>query len=98
MRESLCAAPVINLCTMAASPKTKVVFVKTLWAVTEVLGNTPADGGYARLFRRIKADGFSAVETPVWMIADKAAFCAALKETGLDYVAMVNTCHRPTEE
>ena len=77
---------------MAASPKTKVVFVKTLWAVTEVLGNTPADGGYARLFRRIKADGFSAVETPVWMIADKAAFCAALKETGLDYVAMVNTC------
>jgi len=60
--------------------------------VTELQGNTPADGGYARLFRRIKAEGFSAVETPVWMIADKASFCAALKEVGLDYVAMVNTC------
>ena len=72
--------------------QTKIVFCKTLWGVNEHLGNSPADGGYLRLFKRIKADGFSAVETPVWKIADKAAFAAALKEAGLDYVAMVNTC------
>jgi hypothetical protein len=76
----------------APPPTTKVVFCKTLWAVTELMGNTPADGGYARLFRRIAADGFSAVETPIWQVKDKAAFCAALKEAGLGYVAMVNTC------
>ena len=63
---------------------------KTLWGVTEEMGNCPS--GYAKLFARIAADGFNAVETPVWMIADKAAFTAALASAGLGYVAMVNTC------
>lgn len=74
--------------------KTKVQWVKTLWGVNEVAGNTPKDGGYLRLFKRIAADGFAAVETPVWMIEDKAAFAAALAESGLGYVAMINTCTR----
>jgi hypothetical protein len=70
----------------------QVTFVKTLWAVTDLMGNTPEDKGYSRLFRRIAAEGFSAVETPIWLIVDKNAFCAALEEHGLAYVAMINTC------
>jgi hypothetical protein len=73
-------------------PTTKITYVKTLWAVTPLMGNTPDDNGYSRLFRRIKADGFGAIECPVWQIVDKSAFCAALREHGLGYVAMVNTC------
>lgn len=75
--------------------KTAVKFVKTLWGVSPLQGNTPLDGGYGRLFKRIKADGFDAVETPVWLIADKAAFSAALAASGLGYVAMINTCTPP---
>jgi len=80
---------------MAAAAKTRVVFVKTLWGVTPLMGNTPKDGGYARLFRRIAAEGFSAVECPVWQIEDKAAFADALKAAGLGWCAMINTCTPP---
>ena len=64
--------------------------MKTLWGVTPLQGNCPE--GYTALFARIAAAGFSAVETPVWQIADKAAFSSALAATGLRYVAMLNTC------
>ena len=68
--------------------------MKTLWGVNEVAGNTPKDGGYTRLFKRIAAEGFAAIETPIWKIEDKEAFAAALSESGLKYVAMINTCTR----
>ena len=64
--------------------------VKTLWGVTPAQGNEP--GSYLNLFNKIKADGFSAVETPIWMVADPVDFCAALASAGLSYVAMINTC------
>ena len=73
----------------------RVRFVKTLWGVTPLHGNSPAEGGYGRLFRRIAADGFTAVETPIWLVEDKPAFCAALSAAHLDYVAMINTCTPP---
>jgi hypothetical protein len=68
----------------------KVLYVKTLWGVTEEMGNCPT--GYLALFKRIAADGFNAIETPYWVVADREAFLQALKESGLSYVAMVNTC------
>ena len=68
----------------------KVIYCKTLWGVTREMGNCPS--GYASLFARIKADGFQAVETPVWMIEDPAAFRAALDALDMHYVAMINTC------
>jgi sugar phosphate isomerase/epimerase len=67
----------------------KLLTVKTLWGVTPLMGNAP--GRYADVFARIKSDGFGAIETPIWKIEDPASFAAALKSTGLDYVAMVNT-------
>ena len=67
-----------------------ITFVKTLWGCNDIQGNTP--DGYVRLFHRIKKDGFKAVETPIWKIEDKARFASALTETGLQYVAMINTC------
>jgi hypothetical protein len=67
-----------------------VKFIKTLWGVTEEMGNCPS--GYSRLFARIKAEGFSGVETPVSLVADKPAFLRALAENDLVYVAMINTC------
>jgi len=69
---------------------TSFIWTKTLWGVSDVLGNCPS--GYNRLFQRIKADGFMAVETPIWMIEDKTLFAEALSQTGLRYVAMINTC------
>lgn len=68
----------------------KIDFVKTLWGVTAELGNSPA--GYAALFKRIKAEGFDGIETPVCLIQDKGLFKAALAASGLFYVAMINTC------
>ena len=68
----------------------KLLYIKTLWGVTPEMGNCPS--GYAGLFARIAADGFNGVETPIWMIEDKTAFAAALKQSSLGYVAMVNTC------
>jgi sugar phosphate isomerase/epimerase len=68
----------------------KVIYCKTLWGVTKEMGNSPS--GYAALFARIKADGFTAIETPYWLIEDPAAFRAALDATGLHYIAMINTC------
>jgi hypothetical protein len=67
----------------------KLLTVKTLWGVTPLMGNAP--GLYEGVFARIKADGFNAIETPIWKIEDPASFAAALKATGLDYIAMVNT-------
>ena len=64
--------------------------MKTLWGVGAVEGNAP--DGYPRLFSRLVAEGWQAVECPVWRIADKAKFCAALSAAGLGYVAMINTC------
>ena len=72
------------------SPAMHVVYVKTLWGVSPQMGNAPL--GYSGLFKRLKGEGFHAVETPVWMIADKAAFRAALDEHAMGYVAMINTC------
>jgi len=72
------------------SGKLRVAFIKTLWGVTPAMGNAP--GGYGALFARIKSEGFAGVETPVRMVADAAAFRAALDAAGLEYVAMVNTC------
>jgi hypothetical protein len=68
----------------------RLQFVKTLWGVTEQMGNAP--GGYARLFKRIAAEGFQGVETPIRMVEDVKEFGAALREAGLAYVAMINTC------
>jgi hypothetical protein len=68
---------------------TRVLFVKTLWGVNKHLGNSP--DGYSRLFKRIAAEGFSAIECPVWMIEDKAAFSTALVDAKLGYCAMINT-------
>lgn len=68
----------------------KVRCVKTLWGVTPSMGNCPS--GYSALFKRIKAEGFAAIETPVWKVEDKPAFVAALAEHGMSYIAMVNTC------
>ena len=67
----------------------KLLTVKTIWGVTPLMGNAP--GRYADVFARIKSDGFGAIETPIWKIEDPVSFAAALKSTGLDYVAMVNT-------
>ena len=67
----------------------EVIYCKTLWGVTSEMGNCPS--GYAALFARLKADGFTAIETPVWKIEDKAAFRAALDAVGMGYVAMINT-------
>ena len=63
-------------------------------ASTCTLPHTVA-GGYLRLFKRIAKEGFSAVETPIWKVDDKAEFASALKASGLGYVAMVNTCTPP---
>jgi hypothetical protein len=68
----------------------KFIWTKTLWGCNEILGNCPS--GYTRLFQRIKDDGFTAVETPIWKIEDKKLFAQALSATGLGYVAMINTC------
>jgi hypothetical protein len=70
--------------------RTSVRFCKTLWGVTELMGNTP--DGYSKLFARIRADGFHGVETPIMLVADRPKFKAALQEHGLFYVAMINTC------
>lgn len=64
-------------------------FVKTLWGVSPLSGNEPS--GYSRLFERIKKEGFTAVETPIWKIEDRNAFQAALALHQLGYVAMINT-------
>ncbi|KAL6070903.1 Xylose isomerase [Balamuthia mandrillaris] len=71
----------------------QIQFIKTLWGVTEEMGNSPS--GYSRLFARIKEDGFHGVETPIWLIKDKTAFAEALKENDLMYIAMINTCTAP---
>lgn len=68
----------------------RVGFIKTLWAVSPAMGNTPS--GYDALFARIKAEGFEGVETPISLVEDKIAFGAALNKHGLKYVAMINTC------
>lgn len=81
---------------MASASKTRVVFIKTLWGVSEEMGNEP--NGYKRLFARIKADGFSGVETPVRLVADKDRFLEALAENGLCFVAMINTCRFPPDQ
>ena len=64
-----------------SSNQLSVRFIKTLWGVTEIMGNCAT--GYDKLFARIKADGFAGVETPISLIADKAAFAAALQKHGL---------------
>ena len=69
--------------------------VKTLWGVTREDGN--CSGKYEGLFSRIKASGFSAVETPIWKVEDPVDFVAALTATGLKYVAMINTCLPPDD-
>jgi len=68
------------------------IWTKTLWGVNAVMGNTPEDDGYNRLFRRLVGDGFNAVETPIWLIEDIPAFVAALRANGLRFIAMINTC------
>ena len=68
----------------------KLSFIKTLWGVTEQMGNTAS--GYDALFARIKSEGFSGIETPVSVIEDVPAFVAAVEKHGLSYVAMINTC------
>ncbi len=75
---------------VSVTAKARVLFIKTLWGVKEEAGNCPA--GYDRLFQRIKRDGFDGIETPISVIADKAAFSAALEKHGLRYIAMINTC------
>lgn len=67
----------------------KLLTVKTLWGVTPLMGNAP--NLYHTVFARIKADGFNAIETPIWKVEDPVSFAAALKSVGLDYIAMVNT-------
>jgi hypothetical protein len=68
----------------------KISFIKTLWGVTESMGNSPS--GYDALFARIKAEGFDGIETPVSLVDDAQAFVAALQKHSLCYVAMINTC------
>jgi hypothetical protein len=68
----------------------KISFIKTLWGVTEMMGNSPS--GYDALFSRIKAEGFSGIETPVSLVEDVSAFLAALEKHNMCYVAMINTC------
>lgn len=70
----------------------RVRYCKSLWGVGPLDGNDGSAAGYARLFARLASEGWRAVECPVWRIADKAAFCAALAAAGLGYVAMINTC------
>lgn len=82
----------------AAAGKLRVAFIKTLWGVTPEMGNDGTPGGYEALFRRIKAEGFAGVETPVRVVADARAFRAALDAAGLEYVAMVNTCTFPPDD
>ena len=57
------------------SEQIHIAFVKTLWGVTEQMGNGPS--GYDSLFARIKKDGFDAVETPISLVADKEKFAEA---------------------
>ena len=57
------------------SEQIHIAFVKTLWGVTEQMGNGPS--GYDSLFSRIKKDGFDAVETPISLVADKEKFAEA---------------------
>ena len=73
----------------------RCLFVKSLWGVSKIAGNTAEDGGYLRLFRRVKVDGFAAVSCPVWKIEDRVAFLSALLESGLQYVAVIQTCTPP---
>jgi len=58
----------------------KLSFIKTLWGVTEQMGNTPS--GYDSLFAKIKAEGFDGIETPVSVIEDAPAFVAAVERHG----------------
>jgi len=74
----------------------KVQFVKTLWGVTEEMGNHPDH--YDQLFERIKACGFDGIETPISLIPDKTKFREALDRHGLFYIAMINTCTFPPEK
>lgn len=67
----------------------QVIYCKTLWGVAAHL-NTPSS--YSALFALVKADGFTAIETPVWKIENPAAFRAALDEHNMHYIAMINTC------
>lgn len=67
----------------------KVKFIKTLWGVTKEMGNCPT--GYDGLFKRIKADGFDGVETPISVVEDKKLFGEALKSNGLVYIAVSNS-------
>ena len=68
----------------------RILYCKTLWGVTAEMGNAP--GGYAKLFARLAADGFNAIETPIWKIDSPKEFREALDSVGMEYVAMVNTC------
>jgi hypothetical protein len=76
-------------------PGMRIVWVKTLWGVTKAMGNTPPVDSYARLFRSIAADGFTAIACTTWKIEDKMAFAAALDATGLLHVAAIQTCTPP---
>ena len=58
------------------SAQIHIAFVKTLWGVTEQMGNCP--NGYDSLFSRIKKDGFDAIETPISLVADKEKFAEAI--------------------
>ena len=71
----------------------RCIFVKSLWGVSAVAGNTPC--GYERLFRRIAGEGFNAVSCPVWKIEDRVAFSVALANAGIQYIAVVQTCTPP---
>lgn len=70
----------------------KIHFVKSLWGVTEKQGNTPAQ--WSNLFRRIKEEGYQAIETPVSVAQqDSKLFTSALQEHGLYYIAQIHTCN-----